>query len=425
MANIRVRKETGKLYFDFSFKGIRCREYTALADSKLNRRMLEQALKKIESEIMLGTFDYAKTFPNSKRLAQLEGKGGTLEKPTARPVAQSPHRGPLFGAFAEEWLSEKEVEWKRSYRQKIRDIMDKYLKPEFGEMGVSDIVKAELLKYRAKLAKVTHGSNTLSASRMNQIMNVIKQILDEAADRYEFTTPYQGIKPLRLARTQIDPFNLDEVQAFLGAVDPDWRNYFIVRFFSGMRTSEIDGLQWAYVDFDRREIMVEKTLVKGEMDTPKTHGSLRTIQMSQLVYDALKAQQDVTGQFGRFVFCTRYGNPVQYNNVSNRVWYPTLKKLGLKRRNPYQTRHTAATLWLASGESPEWIARQMGHSNTKMLFTVYSRYVPNLTRQDGSAFERLLLNSFNMPVACNKAQPKVERIQNPTISVPEMEACHE
>ena len=53
-------------------------------------------------------------------------------------------------------------------------------------------------------------------------------------------------------------------------------------------------------------------------------------------------------------------------------------------------RHTAATLWLAAGESPEWIARQLGHTSTEMLFRVYSRYVPNLTRQDGSAFDRLL-----------------------------------
>ena len=32
----------------------------------------------------------------------------------------------------------------------------------------------------------------------------------------------------------------------------------------------------------------------------------------------------------------------------------------------------------------------MGHSTTKMLFEVYSRYVPNATRQDGSAFDRLI-----------------------------------
>jgi integrase len=60
----------------------------------------------------------------------------------------------------------------------------------------------------------------------------------------------------------------------------------------------------------------------------------------------------------------------------------------------YQTRHTAATLWLAAGENPEWIARQMGHNTTEMLFRVYSRFVPNLTRKDGSAFEALLSRTF-------------------------------
>ena len=53
-----------------------------------------------------------------------------------------------------------------------------------------------------------------------------------------------------------------------------------------------------------------------------------------------------------------------------------------------------ATLWLAAGEAPEWIATQMGHSSTEMLFRVYSRFVPNLTRRDGSAVDRLLTNAF-------------------------------
>jgi integrase len=37
----------------------------------------------------------------------------------------------------------------------------------------------------------------------------------------------------------------------------------------------------------------------------------------------------------------------------------------------------------------------MGHTTTEMLFRIYSRYVPNLTRKDGSAFERLLQSSLN------------------------------
>jgi integrase len=105
----------------------------------------------------------------------------------------------------------------------------------------------------------------------------------------------------------------------------------------------------------------------------------------------MKAQFELTGSKNGLVFCSREGLPLARRNVMNRVWYPTLRRLGLKRRKPYQTRHTTATLWLAAGENPEWIARQMGHSTTRMLFTVYSRYIPNLTRRDGSAFERLLI----------------------------------
>jgi len=55
----------------------------------------------------------------------------------------------------------------------------------------------------------------------------------------------------------------------------------------------------------------------------------------------------------------------------------------------YETRHTFASWALAAGESPEWVARTLGHVNTAMVYRTYGRYIPNLTRQDGSAFERL------------------------------------
>lgn len=116
--------------------------------------------------------------------------------------------------------------------------------------------------------------------------------------------------------------------------------------------------------------------------------------MSQPVFNALKQQSKVTCDID-YVFANKAGNPLSVHNVTKRIWYPLLRCLGLPLRRPYQTRHTAATLWLAAGENPEWIARQMGHSTTEMLFRIYSRYVPNLTRQDGSAFESLLNRTLN------------------------------
>jgi integrase len=47
-----------------------------------------------------------------------------------------------------------------------------------------------------------------------------------------------------------------------------------------------------------------------------------------------------------------------------------LRHLGLALRRHYQTRHTAATLWLAAGEAPAWIASVLGHRSTEMLFRV-------------------------------------------------------
>lgn len=109
-----------------------------------------------------------------------------------------------------------------------------------------------------------------------------------------------------------------------------------------------------------------------------------------IVVDALKSQKEQSKPRQPFVFTNSKGLPLNYQVVSRSVWYPTLKRAGLKARNPYQTRHTYATLLLAVGESPEWIANQMGHTTTTMLFRVYSRYVPNLMRRDGTAFEALL-----------------------------------
>lgn len=385
MGRIYARKENKRLVIDFSFRGKRCREQTSLDDTRENRKRVQKLLDRIEAEITLDTFDYAKHFPQSPRADQfkvMQLRSRNLETP-------------LFSDFVELWFGEMLIQWRKSYSDTIRTTLNIHLLPAFGEKEVGCITKSEILKFRASLAKVTTRSKKpLSPSRINHIMTPLRMLLNEAANRYNFSSPYQGIKSLKVPRTDVEPFSIEEVRLIIEKVRPDFRDYYTVRFFTGMRTSEIDGLQWSAVDFERKQIIVRSTIVNGEIQSTKNDGSFRAIEMSQLVFDALKRQHEATGTM-KFVFCTRNGSPLTHNNVTKRVWYPLLRHLGLAKRRPYQTRHTAATLWLAAGESPEWIARQMGHSTTEMLFRVYSRYVPNLTRQDGSAFERLLRSNFN------------------------------
>lgn len=399
MGSIRRLESQGTLYMDFRCQGRRFREYTALADTASNRKRLQKALDRVETEIAIGTFDYEKTF--GKPLPQLELKtSDDSQEGTAKSGARkvfSRNDTPLFRDFAQKWLTEVEVSWRRSYRITQRGVMDKYLLPFFGDKEVGHITKADILEFRATLAKVTtrKSENTLSNRRVNAVMKPLRQILNEAADRFEFNSAFRNIKPLKIKRSDVQPFTLDEVQLILNTVRPDYRNYFTCRFFTGMRTGEAHGLKWKYIDFERRLILVRESIVLKEEDDLKTDGSVRDIQMSQLVFDALKAQYQVAGKFSEYVFCNQAGQPVDNQNFLNRVWNPLLRHLGLAHRRAYQMRHTAATLWLASGEAPEWIARQLGHTSTEMLFRVYSRFVPNLTRQDGSAMERLLASRIS------------------------------
>ena len=84
MPNIRTRKETGRLFIDFFYRGQRCREQTALDDTPANRKKLEKVLAKIDAEIQAGTFSYEAYFPNSKalkRIAKDQGSAAVLNPP--------------------------------------------------------------------------------------------------------------------------------------------------------------------------------------------------------------------------------------------------------------------------------------------------------------------------------------------------------
>jgi integrase len=189
---------------------------------------------------------------------------------------------PLFKEFAETWYAEKSVEWRASHKKTIREILDNRLNPRFGEMMVGNITKADILSFRADLAKAParNKTNLLSNPRINKILNPLRQILCEAADRFDFRMPFQNIKQLRVKRTDVEPFSLDEVKKIIDTVRLDFKQYMTVRFFTGMRTGEVHGLKWKYVDFERRLILVRETVVDGEETYTKTDGSQREIQMS-------------------------------------------------------------------------------------------------------------------------------------------------
>jgi integrase len=149
------------------------------------------------------------------------------------------------------------------------------------------------------------------------------------------------------------------------------------------------------VDFVHRKIAVREGRVGKVEGLPKTEQGIRDIDMLEPVYDLLRHHRGETLLRSDYVFLNQGGRPIDLTTLRRRIWYPGLKRAGVRRRALYQTRHTCATLMLASGENPEWIAKQLGHTSTQMLFQRYAKFIPNVTRQDGTAFLRAYRQWFS------------------------------
>lgn len=149
MPNVRVHKPNGMLFLDFRFKGVRCREYTALPDSPANQKKLEKLLDKITTEIKAGTFEYAAYFPGSRALSRVTqqqnanisqakaGSTGANEQAVAilqvATVAESPTT-PAFATFADQWITDHSIEWRRSHIRSVVSTVQGRIIPHFRDI---------------------------------------------------------------------------------------------------------------------------------------------------------------------------------------------------------------------------------------------------------------------------------------------------
>ncbi|MFN8992579.1 MAG: Arm DNA-binding domain-containing protein [Pseudomonadota bacterium] len=145
MGSVRARQDNGLLFFDFRYEGERCREQTLLPDTPPNRKKMERALLTIEAEIKAGTFDYAVSFPNSKRFKRKATAAPPQTiAPMAAAVAVSVSSTPTFRDFVTTWVAEHQVEWRRSHIKVLNSTLDGHLLPAFGDKPVGTITKSPM-----------------------------------------------------------------------------------------------------------------------------------------------------------------------------------------------------------------------------------------------------------------------------------------
>jgi integrase len=345
----------------FTYRGTRCRERIKLQPSPTNLKRLQHHLGAIQDSIDKGIFNYAVTFPNSKRrLLFIDRQGEAL----------------LIERYLDEWLAAQEKQLKASTMQGYTKIVNNLIIPEFKGKTLTDIKRIDIRKWLSEMP--------CSNKRLSNIQSVFRTALQQAVDEDIIEiNPLYGWKyeNKQAPKTvdDVDPFNAAEQELILNELDGQHRNMFQIFFWSGLRPSELVALQWDDIDWQRKTISVTKSFTQAakEFEEPKTKAGNRAVKLLQPAFDALINQKQFTLLEGKSIFINeRTGEPYTGDQgLRKTIWMPALKRAKVKYRRPYQTRHTYASMMLTAGESIAWLAEQMGHADWASLRKTYAKFI--------------------------------------------------
>lgn len=322
-----------------------------------------------------------------------------------------------FGDYADRWLTTIVVE--KSTRRSYKVALESTWKPAFigkamPDIRFSDIKTAVADRVRrdgdaprqsARGRTYNTPARPVSGKTMNNYLIVLRAIFDTAVeDRLLATNPVEKVKNLKHQAASPDPFTRDEEDLILGRMERHYDaqvwNYYDLAFSTGLRPSEQIILRWPDIDWNRKSARVERAMVESQEKGTKTN-QVRDIDLSDRAIAILKRQKAFT--FMRDPLGEIFNNP-----RTNAAWpnpqiqredffIPTLRALGIRHRDAYQTRHTFATRLLMGGVNPAYIAKQLGHANTGMLFKVYARWIEGADKGAEAAKANKLLGPDPAP----------------------------
>ena len=368
---IEIRESSIRLSFAHNGERIRRTlmiDGVAMPPTPPNVKYAHRLLAEIRLKIRAGTFSVAEYFPDDGTVA----RGGTVDD-------QLQH-----------WLSAQSIEesTKAAYESAI-----KFWKPLIGTKHMlalrhSDILKA--LRTRPDLSGKTI-NNYVSVLRAAMQLAVLDRILTE--------NPAASVENFKWQKEPPDPFDREEVDKIVAYArehfDPAVANMIEFRFFTGVRTSEMVGLQWSSIDWNKRQMLVREAVVRGIRKQTKTNKA-RIVALNSRAFSALEQQRDtlpranvlsiadgskaatkkrVVPTSSTTFLDPRYGTAwIDERAFRRSFWTPALKALGIRYRPPNNARHTFATMLLMAGATPAYAAKQMGHS-VEMFLQVYSKWI--------------------------------------------------
>lgn len=378
----------------FQYRGQRCRERLPLEPTPANLRRAAQHRAAILEAIRGGYFDYATTFPDSRR------------RPQEAP--QEPQDSPTLGSYLLGWLEGARARLKgstvRAFAKDVRAVAS----DDLGTIGLGKLAVRDVKAWIARRG--------YHPKRAANLVSMLRTALAEAAedDVIEVNPLAAWSMPRRREPREddVDPFTAEEQAAILGALEGQGRNLVRFALWTGLRTSELVALDWGDVDWLRTRVRVSRAWTQGgEPESPKTRAGERDVTLLPPALEALEAQKAHTWLRGAEVFQNpRTGERWAGDQpIRKTLWAHALRRAGVRYRRPYQTRHTYASMMLSAGENPRWVADQMGHRDLAMLFRVYGRWIPGSDPRAGLRAVEMFGRNDSNPTSGMTARPRKPR----------------
>lgn len=273
-------------------------------------------------------------------------------------------------------------------------IFNNYILPKWGSLSLR-AVKAVAVEDWLKTLPLANGSKAK-----------VREVFGAAfrhAMRYELypTNPIANVRQVRKRTVEPEILEPAEILAILKELDgiEPVRTAFLIAAVMGMRRSEIFGLKWTDVDFDRAILHVRRSFVDGIVGPPKTDSSRRPLPIPPPALEALKAWREKSSyaEPDNWVFASdiSFGKqPLWPGTLWQRNVAPAIERTGIAKPKLgwHSLRRSYASLLLSSGASLRVSMELMRHSTPEMTLGTYAQTIGSEKREAGEKVALLVLD---------------------------------
>ncbi len=178
--------------------------------------------------------------------------------------------------------------------------------------------------------------------------------------------------------------------------------------WTGLRIGECFALRWDDIDRAAQTLHVRRRIYRGRIDTPKTAGSARRVDLPQALVDDLTAYEATQPPHeSGYLFGDAHGTVLDVDRWRRVAFRQAVRAAGLDLSvTPHTLRHSYASLLISDPATPmKYVSGQLGHTSIQMTLDVYADILPTTRSEAMGRLDILIEKTTVRPNGPNQTAP--------------------